>query len=329
MRGRLPFAIYCRILTIVFVLGYGIDTAPGGIDDATPYNSAEFYDQIREKRRVILAEQRANVDLREHARFRTVVSENKQVLRVDRLTYWFEVNKANGVVDKVGLLDIVAAEQCACGDLEIVDSRGQIYRQSRSQGKVTVRDEPTYLFWTARFSPTDDRGTKSEVTIEASYQMFKISGLVTVRYRVLEGAAKVTKLSIRNSLGLLPVNLSIAHSAFFLNNEGKFNDTLTVRSNDFEDEVLATGKIVAPFWTDGRIGLHATALQQTWRQMGPLDADSSLKRTVIRTVNKQRRIDFFFINTKSPVSLEPGKEFESSFAFLPFQHYQPRIARSS
>ena len=110
-----------------------------------------------------------------------------------------------------------------------------------------------------------------------------------------------------------------------MDNEGKFNDTLTVQSDDLEDRIIATGKIVAPFWTDGRVGFHATALQQTWRQMGPLDSDSPLKRTVIRTVDGQRRLDFFFINAQSPVSLDPGKELESSFAFLPFQHFQPTL----
>ena len=98
---------------------------------------------------------------------------------------------------KLGLLNVVADNQCAFGDLELVGVDGVSYRQSYShRGTVTVSDEPTYLFWTVSFSPADEQGKVAPVTIEASYQFFKISGLVTVRYHVVKGSAQVTKLLI-------------------------------------------------------------------------------------------------------------------------------------
>jgi hypothetical protein len=314
------------LLATVIGCSLTVTSLQGGIDDATPYNPPEFYDQIRAKRKSILDEQRATIDLTTHPRYQTVVTNGDDLLRVDRLTYSFEIDKHNGVVHKAQLLDVVADQGCALGDLELVDAKGKTYRQSLAEnGSVTVLEEPTYLFWTALFSPADQRGKSAPVTIEASYQLFKMSGLVTVRYKVLEGSIKVKRVRIQNTLGVLPVNLSIAHSAFFLDNEDRFNDTLTVEASDTKDGVIATGKIVGPFWTNGRIGFHAVALQNTWRQVGPLDCESPLKRTAIHTENGQRHLDFFFINTDQPVALETGSEMESGFALLPFQRYQPTL----
>lgn len=299
--------------------------------ESAPFNPPEFYDRIRALRKSIVDEQRENIDLTIHPKYRTIVTHTDALLRVERLTTWFEVNKHNGVVDKVGLLDVVCDQECAFGDLEVTDKNGQTYRQSASKdASVMVDDQNIYLYWTIRFSPVARNGKALPVTIEAKYQLFKLSGLVTVRYKildgkVLEGSTEIKQLIVRNSPGKLPVNLNIAHSAFFKGNDGSFNDTLSVDVEDLKPSVTMSGKVVAPFWTDGRIGFEALALRETWRQMGPLDTKSEKKRTVVATRDGQRCIDFYFVNTELTALLETGREMACGFAFMPFQRYQPRL----
>ena len=293
---------------------------------ASPYNPPEFYDRIRALRKSIIEEQRENIDLSTHPRYRTIVTNTEKLLRVERLTTWFEVNRQNGVVDRVGLLDVVCDNQCAFGDLEVTDENGRVYRQSAyKNGSVTVDDQNTYLYWTVNFSPVGKNGKTLPVKIEAKYMLYKLGGLVTVHYKVLEGSAKIKQLVTRNSAGKLPAKLNIAHSAFFKDNEGKFNDTRSEEVPDLKSRVIMTGKVVAPFWTDGRIGFEGVALRETWSQMGPFDAQSEMKRTVVSTRNKQRSIDFYFVNTDSPVPLKKGRKLASGFAFMPFQKYRPRL----
>ena len=102
MPSRLSSHRFYPLIAILVASGAATETIRAGLDDTTPYNSPEFYDQIRAKRKNIIAEQRATMDLSTHRRFRTVVTDQEHVVRVERLTYWFEVNKRNGVVDKVG-----------------------------------------------------------------------------------------------------------------------------------------------------------------------------------------------------------------------------------
>lgn len=302
-----------------------VNSVSAGIDDSVAYNPPEFYDRIRAKRKSILAEQRQNIDLANHPRYRTTVTDDGGVLRIDRPTYWFEVNRGNGVVDRAGLLDVVATKGCALGDLEITDADGVTYNQYRAEGTITVTEEPTHLYWTTDFSPRCRQGDVLGLKIEARYHLRKLSGLTTVRYRIVEGSAEVTRVVIRNSLGKLPVNLHIAHSAFYKDNDDTFVDTLTESVRDDKNRVIASGKIAAPFWTDGRIGFHATALLKTWTQMGPFDEDQAERRSVIQTVDRHRHLDFFFVNTAAPTTIEAGREFESGFALLPFQRYEPKL----
>jgi len=293
---------------------------------SAPYNPPEFYDRIRALRKSILEKQRKTIDLTTHPKFRAVVTNTENLLRVDRLPSWFEVNRQNGVVDKVGLLDVVCDKQCAFGDLEITDKDGVVYRQGAVKtGDIKVKEENTYLYWTTMFSPAAENGKKLPLTIEAKYKLYKMGGLVTVHYKVLDGSAEIKQLVIRNSPGKLPVNLNIAHSAFFKDNEGKFNDTRSLEVPDLKPRVIMTGKVVAPFWTDGRIGFEGVAIRETWSQMGPFDKNLEQKRTVVATRNEQRCVDFYFVNTSKPVAMEKGRRMSAGFAFLPFQRFQPRL----
>ena len=278
-------------------------------------------------RKSTIAHGRTKLDLTTHPRYRTTVTDGTRRMRVDRFTYSFEINKRTGIVDRAILLDVETRPGCAFGDLEIVDTDGVAYRQSWCRlGSVEFRDENTFLYWSTTFSPLSNKGKKLPLKITANYQFYKLGGLVTARYQIVEGSVDVKRVAIRNSPGALPVNLEIAHSAFFLDNNDAFNDTLSVEVDDTRDGVIASGKIVAPLWTNGRIGFNAMALRGTWNQMKQLDAKSDLKRTVIRTRDGGRRaIDFFFVNTDSAAKLEPGDTMACGFAFLPFQRYQPRL----
>ena len=291
-----------------------------------PYNPPEFYQRVREKRIRILKEQKRTIDLSNHPRYRIAVNDRENTIRVEKATYWFEVNKKNGVVDRVQLLDVSADKECAFGALEVTDATGKVYRQSVCQAdSLEVEEENLYLYWKVRFSPADSNGKTLPVKIEGVYQLFKMSGLVKVHYRVVEGSAEIKQLVVRNSPGRLPVKLDIAYSAFFFDNDGAINDTLNVRVADTDSRVIAAGKVVAPIWTDGRIGFHTAAMRQTWYQMEPMDARSELKRSVVHTIDGKRHLDFYFVNTEKSTVLESGREMECGFAFLPFQRYQPRL----
>lgn len=305
---------------LLLVLGFSF------VQAEEPFNSPEFYDRIRELRKSIISKQRSTIDLTTHPRFRCSVKDTDSLLRVDRLPSWFEVNRKNGVVDRVGLLEIVCETECAFGDLEVLDASGTVYRQSLVQdATVSARDENTYLYWTVRFSPVSAGGKTLPVEIVANYKLFKLAGMVAVRYEVLSGSASIKRLVVRNSPGRLPVELNIAHSAFFKGNDGGFNDTLSLEVRDARPRIVMSGKVVAPFWTDGRIGFEGVALRETWSQMGPLDVDSEYKRTVVATRDGMRCVDFYFVNTDSATPLEKGRKMGCAFVFLPFQHYQPRL----
>ena len=311
---------------VVHLLLLAVAAPAFGSAGSSPYNPPEFYDRIRALRKSIIEEQRENIDLSTHPRYRTSVTDTDELLRVERLTTWFEVNRQNGVIDRVGLLDVVCDNQCAFGDLEVTDNKGRVYRQSAyKKGSITVDDQNTYLYWTVNFSPVGKNGKTLPVKIEARYMLYKMGGLVTVHYKVLEGSAKIKQLVVRNSAGKLPTKLYIAHSAFFKDNEGKFNDTLSVDVPDLESRIIMSGKVVAPFWTDGRVGFEGVALRETWWQMGPFDPQSERKRAVVATRDKQRCIDFYFVNTAKSVPMEKGREVACGFAFMPFQRYQPRL----
>jgi hypothetical protein len=291
-----------------------------------PFNPPEFYERVRAKRKRIIEEQTRTFDLTRHPRYRIAINDRENTIHVKKKTYSFEINKKNGVVDRVELLDVTADKQCAFGDLEVTDAQGVVYRQSACRdGTFTTSQENIYLYWTVKFSPVAADGHALPVTIEARYQLFKLSGLVKVQYKVLSGSAEIKQLVVRNSPGILPVPLDTAFTAFFFDNSGSINDTLTLPVNDTETRVIAAGKIPAPFWVNGRIGFHAVALRQTWYQMEPIDADSELKRTVIHTVDGKRHLDFYFVNTDSSTPLKAGREMECGFAFLPFQRYQPTL----
>jgi hypothetical protein len=289
------------------------------------FNPPEFYDHMRDLRAKIIAEQTKKIDLSTHPRYRCAVTNNDSVLHVDRLPSWFQVNRSTGVVDRVGLLNVVCAKRCAFGDLEVTDAAGRVYRQSASKSSIDVVNENIYLYWNVRFSPVSDDGEKLPITIEARYQLFKLSGMVAVRYKVLDGQAQIKQLVVRNSPGELPVVLDIAHSAFFKGNDGGFNDTLSIEVPDTKPRILMSGKVVAPFWTNGQIGFSGVALRETWSQMEPLDVASEYKRTVVHSRDGNRAIDFYFVNTDSPVALEAGREAACAFALMPFQRYQPRL----
>lgn len=291
-----------------------------------PYNPPEFYERIRSLRKKIIAEQRDKVDLASHPRYRTVVRDGDTHRIVERMPHTIEINKQNGVIDQVVLLEESLSDGCALADLEMTGADGEIYRQSLSRdARVEFQEENTYLLWTVRFSPSTVGGRALGLRLQASYRLFKIAGYVTVRYLVLEGDAEVRQVVIRNSVGRTKSPLHIVYSAFFRDNDGDFNDTMSLPVKDLEPRLVMAGKIPAPMWTNGSIGFMATALRETWEESHPLTADSSLKNCVVRTRDGRRAIDFHFVNSDRPVALLPGRTFSSGFSLLPFQRYQPML----
>ncbi|MCL5105366.1 MAG: hypothetical protein M1133_14815 [Armatimonadetes bacterium] len=151
-----------------------------------------------------------------------------------------------------------------------------------------------------------------------------MSGLLTVRYKVLGTAPGVKSLYVANTVGKTPNPLSYYATTYGLDNDGVFLNERHEEVVSLEDSMQVQGRIPYAFWTDGRIGFQVLPLRYTWKQVDVDDGAKGDKRMVVLTKDACRHIDLHFIRKAAPRQLRAGEGFELALSFMPFRKYEPQ-----
>ncbi|MDY6914186.1 MAG: hypothetical protein SVT52_07010 [Planctomycetota bacterium] len=305
----------------------------------------EFYTKLRKEIRSRIETCREQMDLKDYPEYLTEVVQSEDELIVKRQMWQLAFSKKSCAMTGAVIRGRNLSDGFALSSLEVVDANGVKYFQSlATDGKLNVTDEKLRLRLDGRFTPKSKAGKAYPSSFGVSYYMYKMSGMMSIRYTVENGGAAASEVKIRNTLGRTARPLKHLMMPYWwlskLFKKGVMVEEvakpgmpseLVTRKRHMEviktfasDKTrrLYRGNISMALWTDGGVGFQYIAHAETANEAKKPPRDGYVS---VGIENGKRYTDVTFIEDGKDFRLNKGQSFSHCLALLPYKKYKPNV----